>query len=94
MMDQGIWSRITPDGFADENYVWMTPNTVRLRKDAAGALVFKQQLLSSVTQTPAELAQGLLSEGVPDSVSAALSSFKDPRQSLAMLFVTPEFMRR
>lgn len=94
LMNQGIWGHITPDGFAEDNYIWMTPNTVRLRKDAAGALVFRQAIMSSVTRTPAELAQGLLSEGVPDSVSAALSSFKDPRQSLAMLFVTPEFMRR
>jgi uncharacterized protein (DUF1800 family) len=94
LMNQGIWGRITPDGFADDNYIWMTPNTVRLQKDTAGALVFKQAIMSSVTQTPTDMAQGLLSEGVPDSVSAALSSFKDPRQALAMLFVTPEFMRR
>ena len=94
LMNQGIWGHITPEGFADDNYVWETPNTVRLQKDAAGALMSKKGVLDSVKVTPTKLAEGLLSEGVPDSVSAALSSFKDERQAISMLFVTPEFMRR
>lgn len=96
-MSNQIWKHMTPDGYPDDNYVWETPDAVRVRKDAAGHLlatgaVWKDPKWKS--QKPSELAKTLVPHLSMAAASAIQKLDRDPMQALNLLFVTPEYLRR
>lgn len=89
---------MTPDGYADENYVWENPNAIRMRKDVAGAFV--AGCISGTPSKrwtgprPADLAVQLLPGALSPQSAAEIAYWTNPRDALNILFVTPEYLRR
>lgn len=95
-MGQPPFGRITPDGYPDEDYYWFTPDSVRLRKDIA--LNFVGSFVSSPVwpgARPPDFAKSLLGTALSPESTAQIAAFaKDDRPALALLFSTPEYLRR
>ena len=95
-MGQAPFGRLTPDGYPDDNYYWFNPDAVRLRKDIALNVVgnYLQGPIWSGGRPP-DLATNLLGTALSADSAAVIASFsKDDRQALALLFSTPEYLRR
>jgi uncharacterized protein (DUF1800 family) len=96
-MSNQIWKHMTPDGYSDANYVWETPDAVRVRKDAAGHLLAAGTIWTDPrwkTTKPSALARQLLPHISAKAFSAIENLDRDPLQALNLLFVTPEYLRR
>jgi uncharacterized protein (DUF1800 family) len=95
-MGQAPFGRLTPDGYPDDDYYWFNPDAVRLRKDLALGFVanYLQGPVWSAGRPP-DLATSLLGTAMSADSAAVVASFsKDDRQALALLFSTPEYLRR
>jgi len=99
-MNNGIWGRITPDGFPDENYNWETANGLRVRKDAAGRFLDHFYTTQPAPQEKISVtAQSLFGADLSKASLEAIRLYENgtmnnPRWAAAMLLVTPEFLRR
>lgn len=96
-MSNQIWKHMTPDGYSDDNYVWETPDAVRVRKDAAGHLLASGAVWTNPrwrTQKPSVFAKSLLPHISESAITAIEKLDRDPLQALNLLFVTPEYLRR
>lgn len=90
-MGHNIWQRLTPDGFPDDNYVWETPNAVRIRKDVARS---QSRFAGLKTPAVAALAQDLLPGAISAETLEAIRGFGSGDFALNVLFTCPEFLRR
>ena len=99
-MNNGIWGRITPDGFPDENFNWETANGLRVRKDAAGRFLDHFYTTQPAPQEKISVtAQSLFGADLSKASLEAIRLYENgtmnnPRWAAAMLLVTPEFLRR
>lgn len=96
-MGQLPWWRVTPDGWPDDNYVWMTPDAVRLRSDIAYRVVVTCfNAIKWPGARPPNLAKDLLGGILSNSAAAEISAWaaRDDRVALSLLFATPEYLRR
>ncbi|MDB5571118.1 MAG: hypothetical protein JWN93_2301, partial [Hyphomicrobiales bacterium] len=88
-MGQPLWNPPGPNGFADTNAAWANPNAMKARFDAAAAIARQHRKLD-----PRELLEqafgGLASSATRSAVARAESS----EQGLALLLMSPEFLRR
>lgn len=92
------WERDTPDGYPDENYFWENANGMQMRMEAMNILIQHYlwsfpAALANVATLPDALLPGAVSPRSKQAVSAAASQIS-PGAGVAMLFITPEFMRR
>jgi uncharacterized protein (DUF1800 family) len=89
---------MTPDGYADENYVWENPDAIRMRKDVAGAFVASCISGSPGKRwtgpRPADLAAQLLPGALSPQSATEIAHWANPVDALNILFVTPEYLRR
>ena len=92
------WERETPDGYPDENYFWENAIGMQMRMEAMNILM-QQYLwsfpaaLANVGTLADTLLPGAVSSRSKQAVSTAAGQISD-RAGVAMLFITPEFMRR
>lgn len=95
-MGQSPWWRITPDGWPDENYVWMTPDALRIRVDLASKITGYAVLAPQWHGLrPPDLVRDLFGDSFSTESMAEISSWaKDDRIALSLLFLTPEYLRR
>ena len=94
VMNNHPWGRVQPDGYSDKNFVWETPNAIRIRKQIAYLLVTDCVEGAWTGPGAASYAHSLLPGALsPDAISA-VSQVSQDKAALAMLFMTPEFLRR
>jgi len=88
-MGQPLWNPPGPDGFADTNAAWANPNALKTRFDMVSNLARAHR-----ARDPRELLEqgfaGLASSATRTAVARAESS----QQGLALLLMSPEFLRR
>jgi uncharacterized protein (DUF1800 family) len=92
------WGRQTPDGYPDENYFWENAIGMRMRLESMNIFMDRYQsrfpsALANVASMPEALLPGAVSPRSRQAVSTAASQVS-PRAGLAMMFLSPEFMRR
>lgn len=93
-ISQFPWARLTPDGYPDENYYWMNPDSVRIRKDVARHLV-NFGLVNGIASTPpAALSEALLPGIRSQALADAVAAEKSHTYGLVMLFASPEYLLR
>lgn len=99
LMGWGFWSRVTPDGYPDDNSYWLTGDALRVRNDMAFKLleirVFNTTRMpaSLSAYTPQTLADDLLGRLKTPALRAALDSHSDVRVTLPLIFLSPEYVR-
>lgn len=93
---QEAWKRISPDGYQDDNYLWMNPLAVRLRRELAYLVVgvTTNSTKPWVGMAPAQLAKDLLSNSLSPASATILAGIStDNRSALSVLFSSPEYLR-
>ena len=85
-----IWRPTSPAGFDDIAASWAGPDALVRRVEAA------QRLASSTGQgrDARALAPKVLGARLSDATSTAISRAESPATGLALLLVSPEFLRR
>ena len=94
VMNNHPWGRVQPDGYSDRNFVWETPNAIRIRKQVAYLLVTDFIKGEWTGPNAAVLANSLLPNAVSPEAISAVARVPQDKAALAMLFMTPEFLRR
>lgn len=86
------WSRITPDGFPDDNDYWMTPDALRVRNDVAFHEFGNVGTRTWPGPRPQVLAQDLFGTCLSNALRDQLTAFRDDRLAFGLLFMSPEFL--
>ncbi len=89
-LGQPIWRPGSPAGFADQAQDWASPDALMRRVKLADRLASQ----ISDDQIPLELAQTALSDALAPATRQAIVTADSPGQAVALLLVSPEFMRR
>ncbi len=89
-LGQPVWKPGSPAGWDDVAGAWAGPDAVMRRVEAAERMAQRSRDTIDARQRAAELFPGALSEGTAQSIARAES----PGQGLALMLVSPEFMRR
>jgi uncharacterized protein (DUF1800 family) len=92
------WNRQTPDGYPDANYFWENALGLRMRLESMKVFMDRYQFslaqpIANVEKLPEDLLPGATSPGLKQAISNAANQVSR-RAGLAMLFLSPEFMRR
>jgi uncharacterized protein (DUF1800 family) len=92
-LNHAPWGYLTPDGFPDEDYYWMSPDAIRVREDAMHHLgwMYRDRYKGpAIRQVAARLFPGAFSEASNNAVWI----WPDVQRAITVLFMTPEFLRR
>ena len=89
-MGQPVWKPESPAGYDDIAASWAAPEALMQRVEAAKRIADKAG--SSVD--PRVLADKVLPGSLSDSTRTAIARAESPAEGLAMLLVSPEFLRR
>jgi uncharacterized protein (DUF1800 family) len=89
-LGQPVWKPGSPAGWDDVAGAWVGPDAVMRRVEAAERMAQRARDTIDARQRAAELFPGVLSPGTTQSIARAES----PRQGLALMLVSPEFLRR
>ena len=88
-LGQPVWRPGSPAGFDDISASWAAPDALLRRVELA------QRLASQASAVDArELAPRLLPGSLSDSTAQAIARAESPASGLALLLVSPEFLRR
>ncbi len=88
-MGQPLWSPPGPDGFADTNAAWANPNAIKTRFDVATSLARANR-----TRDPRDLLEQAFGASASDETRRAIARAESHEQGLALLLMSPEFLRR
>lgn len=89
-LGQPVWRPGSPAGWPDTTADWAAPDAVFRRVEAAARLA----RLAPATTDARALAPQLLAGTLSDPTATAIARAEDGRQALALLLVSPEFLRR
>jgi uncharacterized protein (DUF1800 family) len=89
-LGQPIWRPGSPAGFADTAPNWAGPGALIDRVDLADRLA----AVTGAGSDPARLAQTILADALTPDLSTAIARADSQQQGLAMLLVSPAFLRR
>ncbi|MEN2709298.1 DUF1800 domain-containing protein [Sphingomonas sp. NPDC092331] len=89
-LGQPTWKPGSPAGWDDVAGAWAGPDAVMRRVEAAERMAQRARDTIDARQRAAQLFPGTLSTGTAQSIARAES----PGQGLALMLVSPEFMRR
>ena len=92
------WGRQTPDGYPDENYFWENAIGLRMRLESMKVFMDRYQFslalpIANLETLPEDLLPGAVSPNLKQAISNAAKQLSR-RAGLAMLFISPEYMRR
>lgn len=88
-LGQPLWAAPLPDGWSDLGGDWSGPDAVLARIDFAYTMAGR-----SHDRAPAAIATAALGAQLRPETLAAVSTAGSPREALALLFASPEFLRR
>lgn len=89
-LGQRIWRPGSPAGFDDIAASWAGPDAVMRRVEAAERFAGRARS----EQDARALATSLFGDGLSDATGRAIARAESPAQGIALLLVSPEFMRR
>ena len=89
-MGQPVWNPGSPAGYDDIAASWAAPEALMQRVEAAKRIADRAG--SSID--PRALAEKVLPGALSDSTRAAIARSESPSEGLALLLVSPEFLRR
>lgn len=89
-LGQPTWRPGSPAGWDDTAASWAGPDALVRRVELAGQIGER----ASTAVDPRALAERLLSGSISQSTRNAISRAESPQQALALLLVSPEFLRR
>jgi len=89
-LGQPVWRPGSPAGFDDIGASWSGPDALMRRVEAAERIAARSGGLIDARQLAPRILPGALSEGTAQAIARAES----PGQGLALLLVSPEFLRR
>ncbi|MES2390349.1 MAG: DUF1800 domain-containing protein [Acidobacteriota bacterium] len=89
-LGQPVWRPGSPAGWDDVASAWVGPDAIMRRVEAAQRMVQRQGGQMDARARAVELFPGALSEPTRRTIAAA----GNPTEALALMLVTPEFMRR
>jgi uncharacterized protein (DUF1800 family) len=94
-MGQPLWTPAGPNGFSDNISAWATPEGLSARIDVT-ALVASQIMSASPNHNinPRHLAVMTLGQRLSDTTAKAVGHAESIGQGLALVFMSPEFLRR
>lgn len=88
-LGQPVWNPGSPAGYPDTMAHWASPNALIRRVEVAQRLAAQHQ-----AQDARKLAQQLLFSGVSDASATQIQRAESNTTALALLLVSPEFLRR
>ncbi|MEO0421209.1 MAG: DUF1800 domain-containing protein [Pseudomonadota bacterium] len=91
VMGQGLYLAPGPDGWSDLEAHWASPDGVWKRIEWATRLA---QRTASATRDVGQLGAEVLGSAYSDRVTRSVAGASSPSQALALLLLSPEFMRR
>lgn len=89
-MGQPLWEPPGPNGFADTADVWASPEGLSTRLEVANSLAIR----AADKIDPRALSETLFGSSLSDPTRTAIARAESRAQGLAILFMSPEFMRR
>lgn len=89
-LGQPVWKPGSPAGWDDTDATWAAPDALMRRVEAAQRLASRAQ---SATLDARTLARDQF-PGSPGPTAEAVARAESPPQALALLFASPDFMRR
>ncbi len=90
VLGQPLWSPAGPNGFADTNDVWASPEGIKLRLDLAA------QIASRIGDAfdPRELIEVIAGAAASKETQQTIERAESRQQAMALLLMSPEFQRR
>ncbi len=90
LLGQPLWSPAGPNGFADTNAVWASPEGMKLRLDLAAQI--GERTGDSVE--PRDLIHVVAGDAATPETRRAIELAESRKQAMALLLMSPEFQRR
>jgi uncharacterized protein (DUF1800 family) len=90
LMGAPLWQPPGPNGFADTNAAWATPNGMKTRLDIAGQIAKR---LGNLTD-PEEALEAVAGEATSAETRQAIGRAESREQAMALVLMSPEFQRR
>jgi uncharacterized protein (DUF1800 family) len=90
LLGQPLWSPTGPNGFADTNAVWASPEGMKLRLDIAAQI--GERTGDSVE--PRDLIHVVAGDAATPETKRAIELAESRKQAMALLLMSPEFQRR
>jgi len=90
ILGQPLWTPAGPNGFADSNAVWASPEGMKLRLDIAA------QVSSRIgdSMDPRELLDVVAADAASSETRQTVARAESRQQAFALLLMSPEFQRR
>ncbi|RHW18039.1 DUF1800 domain-containing protein [Sphingomonas gilva] len=89
-LGQAVWRPGSPAGFDDIAASWAGSDAIMRRVEAAGRFAGRARM----EQDARTLAASLFGDGLSETTGTGIARAESPAQGLALLLVSPEFMRR
>jgi uncharacterized protein (DUF1800 family) len=86
-----LWQPPGPNGFADTQAAWATPESMKLRLDVAAQLA---QRAKDAEHHPLGVLDIIAGQEASTETRDAVSRAESRQQALAIIFMSPEFQRR
>jgi uncharacterized protein (DUF1800 family) len=90
VLGQPLWSPAGPNGFADTNDVWASPEGMKLRLDIAARIAARV----GDAFDPRELLEVIAGAAAARETELAIERAESRQQAMALLLMSPEFQRR
>jgi len=90
LMGAPLWQPPGPNGFADTNAAWATPNGMKTRLDIAGQIAKRLGNLAD----PEEALDAVAGEAASAQTRQAIGRAASREQAMALVLMSPEFQRR
>lgn len=87
---QPVWRPGSPAGYADTAAAWLAPDALLRRVEVTPRLVTQASVLPDARRA----AVSMLGDGLSRSTQDALAGAADAKQAMALLLLSPEFLRR
>jgi uncharacterized protein (DUF1800 family) len=90
VLGQPLWAPAGPNGFADTNDVWASPEGMKLRLDLAARIAARV----GDAFDPRELLEVIAGAAAARETQLAIERAESRQQAMALLLMSPEFQRR
>src|SRR5579871_2705243 len=90
LLGQPLWSPAGPNGFADTNAVWASPEGMKLRLDLAAQIGER----TGDNVEPRDLINVVAGDAATPETKRAIELAESRKQAMALLLMSPEFQRR
>jgi uncharacterized protein (DUF1800 family) len=90
VLGQPLWSPAGPNGFADTNDIWASPEGMKLRLDLAAQIASR----TGDAFDPRELIDVIAGAAASKETQLTIERAESRQQAMALLLMSPEFQRR